>query len=124
MVRRTTWGGSGVGARATAEIGEAAVCRFVAEFMAERPSGGGGVGRNAADGVCGEEGSDEEVDGRRARAHREEAQKKLKTLLKGVELAAGGDVPFSYAFLSSKVVHKSFLHRNVQQLTRSAGIKY
>jgi hypothetical protein len=80
------------GPRAAAEIGEAAVARFVAEFMAERASGGGGAGRNAADGAGGEEGSDEEVGGRRARAHREEAQKRLKALLKGVELAAGGDL--------------------------------
>src|SRR5580698_9946122 len=56
------------GPRAAAEIGEAAVARFVAEFMAERASGGGGAGRNAADGAGGEEGSDEEVGGRRARA--------------------------------------------------------
>lgn len=80
------------GPRAAAEIGEAAVARFVAEFMAERASGGAGGGRNAGGGAGGEEGSDEEVGGRGARALREEAQKRLAALLKGVELAAGGDL--------------------------------
>ena len=85
------------GPRAAAEIGEAAVARFVAEFMAERASrggagGGGGTGRSAGSGAGGEEGSDEEAGGRGARAHREEAQKRLAALLKGVELAAGGDL--------------------------------
>ena len=80
------------GPRAAAEIGEMAVARFVAEFMAERASGGGGTGRNSGGGAGGEEGSDEEVGGRGARAHREEAQKRLAALLKGVELAAGGDL--------------------------------
>ena len=80
------------GPRAAAEIGEMAIARFVAEFMAERASGGGGAGRNSGGGAGGEEGSDEEVGGRGARAHREEAQKRLAALLKGVELAAGGDL--------------------------------
>jgi hypothetical protein len=80
------------GPRAAAEIGEVAVARFVAEFMAERASGGAAVGRNGGGGEGGEEGSDEEVGGRRARAHQEEAQKRLAALLKGVELAAGGDL--------------------------------
>ena len=81
------------GPRAAAEIGEVAVARFVADFMAERASGGGGAGRNGGGGAGGEEeGSDEEVGGRGARAHREEAQKRLAALLKGVELAAGGDL--------------------------------
>ncbi|KAF8272190.1 MAGE family-domain-containing protein [Lactarius quietus] len=79
------------GPRAAVEIGEVAVARFVAEFMAERASGGGAAG-SAGGGAGGEEGSDEEVGGRRARAHREEAQKRLAALLKGVELAAGGDL--------------------------------
>ena len=85
------------GPRAAAEIGEVAVGRFVAEFMAERASrggagGGGGPGRSAGSGAGGEEGSDEELGGRRARAHRDEAQKRLAALLKGVEHAAGGDL--------------------------------
>ncbi|KAH9054702.1 MAGE-domain-containing protein [Lactarius vividus] len=85
------------GPRAAAEIGEAAVARFVAEFMAERASrggagGGGGPGRGAGGGAGSDEGSDEEVGGRRARAHREEAQKRLAALLKGVEHAAGGEL--------------------------------
>ncbi|KAH9014476.1 MAGE-domain-containing protein [Lactarius hengduanensis] len=85
------------GPRAAAEIGEAAVARFVAEFMAERArrggaGGGGGPGSGAGGGAGSDEGSDEEVGGRRARAHREEAQKRLAALLKGVELAAGGDL--------------------------------
>jgi len=37
-------------------------------------------------------GGDEGVGGRRVRAHHEEAQKRLAALLKGVELAAGGDL--------------------------------
>jgi hypothetical protein len=80
------------GPRAAAEIGEVAVARFVAEFMAERASGGAAGGRNAGGSAGGEEGSDEEVGGQRAMAHREEAQKRLAALLKGVELAAGGDL--------------------------------
>src|SRR6266702_1210005 len=85
------------GPRAAAEIGETAVARFVAEFMAERASrgsagGSGGPGGSAGGGAGSEDGSDEEVGGRRARAHREEAQKRLAALLKGVELAAGGDL--------------------------------
>ncbi|KAH9987059.1 MAGE family-domain-containing protein [Russula vinacea] len=65
------------GPRAMAEIGEAAIAHFVAEFMAERASGDGEV-------------SDDEVSGRGARARREDAQRRLATLLKGVECAAGG----------------------------------
>jgi hypothetical protein len=77
------------GPRSMAEIGEAAVARFVAEFMAERASGGGGGagGDGGGDGEVsdGEEGS---ADG--ARARREESQRRLAVLLKGVERAAGG----------------------------------
>ena len=93
------------GPRAMAEIGEAAIARFVAEFMAERASGGGGggggggasgsgsggratVGNGGGDG----EASDDEVGGRGARARREDAKRRLASLLKGVELAAGGDL--------------------------------
>ena len=90
------------GPRAAAEIGETAVARFVAEFMAERAgrgagaggaggsaggSGGGGGGGGDGDG----DGSDEEGGGRRERARRDDAQKRLAALLKGVERAAGGD---------------------------------
>lgn len=46
-------------------------------------------GRNA--GAGGEDGSDEKVGGRGAIALRE-AQKRLASLVKGVELAAGGDL--------------------------------
>jgi len=70
------------GPRAVAEIGEAAVARFVAEFIAECAGG---------DGAGGEEGSDEEVGVGRARVHGDEAQRP-KALLKGVELAAGRDL--------------------------------
>ncbi|KAF8465443.1 MAGE-domain-containing protein [Russula ochroleuca] len=69
------------GPRAMAEIGEEAIAHFVAEFMAERASGGGGSGGGM---------SDDEVSGRGARARREDAQRRLATLLKGVECAAGG----------------------------------
>jgi len=83
--------GSGGGARA-AEISEAAVARFVAEFMAERASGGGGARGSAAgdgggDGEVSDEGSTHT-----ARVHREESQRRLAALLKGVERAAGGDL--------------------------------
>jgi hypothetical protein len=86
-----------------AEVGEAAVARFVAEFMAERASAGGGgggggggsgsgdraaVGNDGGDG----EASDDEVSGRGAKARREDAQRRLATLLKGVERAAGGEL--------------------------------
>ena len=83
-----------------AEIGEAAIARFVGEFMAERASGGGGggggsgsggratVGNGGGDG----EASDDEVGGRGARARREDAKRRLATLMRGVELAAGGDL--------------------------------
>jgi hypothetical protein len=88
------------GPRAAAEIGEAAVAQFVAEFMAERASRGGGAGAGSAEGGSGAatgaggdgEGSDEEGGGRRGRAQREEAQKRLAALLKGVERSAGGDL--------------------------------
>ena len=88
------------GPRAAAEIGEAAVAQFVAEFMAERASRGGGAGAGGAEGGSGAatgaggdgEGSDEEGGGRRGRAQREEAQKRLAALLKGVERSAGGDL--------------------------------
>lgn len=85
------------GPRAMAEIGEAAIAHFVAKFMAERASGGGGGGsgsgsggRAAADDGGDGEVSDDEVSGRGARARREDAQRRLATLLKGVECAAGG----------------------------------
>ncbi|KAH9168580.1 MAGE-domain-containing protein [Lactarius sanguifluus] len=77
------------GPRAAAEIGEAAVARFVAD---RGGAGGGGPGRGAGGGAGSDEGSDEEVGGRRAKAHREEAQKRLAALFKGVELAAGGEL--------------------------------
>ena len=67
-----------------AEVGEAAVARFVAEFMAERTSGGGGGGGGSGPGghaaVDNEDGdaeaSDDEVTGRGARAHRDDAQRR------------------------------------------------
>jgi hypothetical protein len=81
------------GPRAVAEIGEAAVASFVAEFMAERASGGGGPrGSAAGDGAGDGDVSDEEGGGRTAGAHREEAQRRLAALFKGVERAAGGDL--------------------------------
>ena len=81
------------GPRSMAEIGEAAVARFVAEFMAERASGGGGArGMATGDGGGDGEVSDEEGSADRARAHREESQRRLAVLLKGVERAAGGDL--------------------------------
>jgi melanoma-associated antigen len=75
------------GPRAAAEIGEAAVARFVAEFMAERASCGGGGGAGGTGGSAGAsagaggdgEGSDEGGGG-----HRGWAQKRLAALLKGV----------------------------------------
>ena len=79
------------GPRSMAEIGEAAVARFVAEFMAERASSGSGArGIAAGDGGGDGEVSDEEGSAHRARAHREESQRRLAVLLKGVERAAGG----------------------------------
>jgi hypothetical protein len=89
------------GPRAMAEIGEEAIAHFVAEFMAERASGGGGAGGGgsgsggrAAGGDGGGDGevSDDEAGGRGARARREDAQRRLAALLKGVERAAGGDL--------------------------------
>ena len=88
------------GPRAVAEIGEEAIAHFVAEFMAERASGGGGAGasgsgsggRAAGDGGGDGEVSDDEPGGRGARARREDAQRRLAALLKGVERAAGGDL--------------------------------
>ena len=89
------------GPRAMAEIGEEAIAHFVAEFMAERASGGGGAGGGgggsggraaAGDGGGDGEVSDDEAGGRGARARREDAQRRLVTLLKGVERAAGGDL--------------------------------
>lgn len=89
------------GPRAMAEIGEEAIAHFVAEFMAERASGGGGAGGGgggsggrAAAGNGGGDGevSDDEAGGRGARARREDAQRRLATLLKGVGRAAGGDL--------------------------------
>lgn len=75
-----------------AEVGEAAVARLVADFMAERASGGGGggsggsgsgghaaVGNNGGD----VEASGDEVSGRGARARREDAQTRYAMLLKG-----------------------------------------
>src|SRR5260221_14411447 len=60
------------GPRSMAEIGEAAVARFVAEFMAERASGGGGARGNAVGGGGGGGGvRDEEGGGGRARTQRE-----------------------------------------------------
>jgi melanoma-associated antigen len=88
------------GPRAMAEIGEAAIARFVGEFMAERASGGGGGGggsgsggrATAGNGGGDGEASDDEVGGRGARARREDAKRRLATLMRGVELAAGGDL--------------------------------
>ena len=91
------------GPRAMAEIGEAAIGHFVAEFMAERASGGGGAGAGgggsgsggraaAGDGGGDGEVSDDETGGRGARARCEDAQRRLAVLLKGVERAAGGDL--------------------------------
>jgi hypothetical protein len=69
-----------------AEVGEAAVARFVAEFIAERTSGGGGGGGGGGSGSGGRatvgndggdvEASDDEVSGRGARARREDAQRR------------------------------------------------
>jgi hypothetical protein len=79
-----------------AEIGEAANAHFIAEFMAERASGGGGgssswdraaVGDGGGDGEV----SDNEIGGRGARARREDAQR-LAALLKGVERSVGGEL--------------------------------
>ena len=86
------------GPRAASEIGEAAVAGFVAEFLAERTSRGvgagpGGVGGSSTSGGGGDgDGSDEEGGGRRGRAHREDAKKRLAALLKGIERAAGGNL--------------------------------
>jgi len=84
-----------------AEIGEEAIAHFVAEFMAERASGGGGAGGGgsgsggraaAGDGGGDGEVSDDEAGGRGARARREDAQRRLVALLKGVERAAGAEL--------------------------------
>ncbi|KAI0295323.1 MAGE family-domain-containing protein, partial [Multifurca ochricompacta] len=69
------------GPRAAAEIGEAAVAQFVAEFMAERASRAGNG-----------EGSDEDVGRRKTKAYREDARKRLAALLRSVERAAGGEL--------------------------------
>ncbi|KAI9461517.1 MAGE-domain-containing protein [Russula earlei] len=79
------------GPRAVAEIGEAAVARFIAEFMAERANRVGGPGGRPT-GEGDGEASDDEGGGRRERVHREEAQRRLAALLRGVESAAGGDL--------------------------------
>ncbi|KAI0052835.1 MAGE-domain-containing protein [Auriscalpium vulgare] len=74
------------GPRAAAEVGEAGVARFVAEFMADR------MGGEAADG--GE--SDDDMDaGQRRRVEKkrkEEAQKRLEGLARSIERAAGGEL--------------------------------
>ena len=88
------------GPRALAEIGEAAIAHFMAEFMAERASGSGGGGGGSGsggratvgDGGGDGEASDDEVGGRGARARREDAKRRLAALLKGVERAAGGEL--------------------------------
>jgi hypothetical protein len=64
-----------------AEVGEAAVARFVAEFIAERTSGGGGGSGSGGRATVGNDGgdveaSDDEVSGRGARARREDAQRR------------------------------------------------
>ncbi|KAI0260610.1 MAGE family-domain-containing protein [Gloeopeniophorella convolvens] len=69
------------GPRAHAEVGEAAVGRFVAEFMAERSARGAGAD---------EEDEDEEDGGNRRRGRGEEAQKRYAAILKGFERSAGG----------------------------------
>jgi hypothetical protein len=64
------------------EIVEAAVAQFVAQFMTKRASRGGGSAGAGAGGDS--EGM------RRLRAEREEAQKRLAALLKGVERLRAG----------------------------------
>ena len=61
--------------------------------MAERASGAAGpASRAAGDGGGDGDASEEEGSGRGARGHREEAQKRLAALLKGVQRAAGGEL--------------------------------
>ncbi|KAI0321546.1 MAGE family-domain-containing protein [Amylostereum chailletii] len=71
------------GPRAGAEVGEKAIARFVAEFMAERR---GEV----------EESSDEDEEPRarkqRQRQRDEDAQKRLDMMMRGIERASGGDL--------------------------------
>src|SRR6266705_774876 len=69
--------GVDVGPRSMAEVGEAAVARFVAELMAECASGGGGAKGSAAGDSGGGDGEvcDEEGSAHRLRAHREESQR-------------------------------------------------
>ena len=60
-----------------------AVGRFMAERANRGSAGrGGGPGRSAGSGAGSEDGSDEELGERRARAHREEALKRIVVLLK------------------------------------------
>ena len=102
------------GPRVAAEIREVAVGRFITEeFMAEwasrRSAGrGGGPRRGAESGAGEEERSDEELGGWRARAHWEEAQKRLTALLKGGEHAAGETLLLPlYSLASHKVVQNT-----------------
>ena len=88
-----------------AEVGEAVIARSVAEFMAECVSVGGGGGGGSGGGSS-SSGSGvvlllammaEMVKRARVRledseGHREDAQRMLASLLKGVESAAGGEL--------------------------------
>ena len=72
------------GARAMTEIGEAPVARFVAEFIAERMA--------SNDSGSEDEDDDGEAARKRAKKRKEEANKRLDALTKGIEKAAGGDL--------------------------------
>ncbi|THH12950.1 hypothetical protein EW146_g7217 [Bondarzewia mesenterica] len=72
------------GARAMTEIGEAAVAKFVAEFMAER------MGTDDAGSDDDEENG--EVARKNAKKRRDEANNRLNALMKGIERAAGGEL--------------------------------
>lgn len=108
------------GLQAATEIGEAAIARFIAGFMAERVSEGAAGGKNA--GAGGEDRSDEEVGGRGAISLREDAQKRLTALLKGVELAAGralaGPTVLRHASQAFPEIRTRYLPVSVHKLYR------
>jgi hypothetical protein len=72
------------GPRAFAEVGEKAIARFIAEFMAERPGGG----EESTD----DEGEDPRAVRARRKAREEENEKRLQVMLRGIERAAGGEL--------------------------------
>ncbi|ETW76530.1 hypothetical protein HETIRDRAFT_455067 [Heterobasidion irregulare TC 32-1] len=72
------------GVRAMTEIGEAPVARFVAEFIAERMA--------SNDSESEDEDDNGEAARKRAKKRKEEANKRLDALTKGIEKAAGGDL--------------------------------